>query len=164
MGDMVLQRIPVESCSQTFNMSMVEDLPANETSMDGVTEEQALGDDDVTYKCYRFAFNYAEGIGAAGGILFFTVILSKLYISIFVSFYKLDNSVVGLGSAIALWIVTPLLWVAFILVNTTVPLVRDVVFQTATDGIQFVLYAANFGVVCVFGGYVISIGIIRANN
>jgi hypothetical protein len=165
LGDRVLQDTPVETCSQSFNLSTaVVDL-MNDTSIYADTAaEGELAPDAITYKCYRFVFRYAEGIGAAGGILFFTAILTKLYVSIFVSIYNMDNDALAPGCLIGLWIATPALWLLFILVNTTVPIVREVVFQTTTDSIQFALYAANFGAVVVAGGYLISIGIIRANN
>ena len=98
LGDTVLQDTPVETCSQSFNLSTaVVDL-MNDTSIYADTAaEGELAPDAVTYKCYRFVFRYAEGIGAAGGILLFTAILSKLYVSIFVSIYNMDNAAVARG-------------------------------------------------------------------
>lgn len=158
----MLQDTPVEDCF--FNTSLLPELnTADLVSNNTEIGEQGVGlDGAITYKCYRFVFNYAQGIGAAGGILFFTVILSKLYISIFVTLFNINSGGALIG-LIILWISMPLLWLSFIVVNTATPMIRETVFQTTSNTIQFVLYAANFLAVVVIGGYVVSIGIYKAD-
>ena len=160
----MLQDTPVENCF--FNTSVLPelntaDLVPNNTEIG----EQGVGlDGAITYKCYRFVFNYAQGIGAAGGILFFTAILSKLYISIFVTLkFNTDNNCARVTGLIALWGSMPLLWLLFVVVNAATPIIREILFQTASNIIQFILYTANFLGVVVIGGYVISIGMTLAN-
>ena len=102
---------------------------------------------DVTYVCYRFAFNYAEGIGAAGGILIFTAIFSTIYFALLVGTFGKGGvccmAIGGVGIVVAV-----VLWVVFIVVNAVF---HETVFQTTTDIIQFVLYALNFGAIVIFG-------------
>ena len=165
----VLQKTPVESCfMELFNIS-VGDLDStlgglpNVTETPGVAETVAVvREEEVDYKCYRFVFRYAEGIGAAGGILFFTAVVSKLYFCLLVSIITTDGyEKCRFVLLCFIWGFAGLLCLLFVVVNAATPMVRDAVFETHTDIVQFCLYAANFiAVVC--GGYMISAGVICA--
>ena len=165
-----IQRTPVDNCSQVFdiddlNNAMMVDfdnltaIAMNETDIGDVAQE-------ITYECYRYVFRYAEGIGAAGGVLFFTGAFSKLYFGILVALIVADTSncynYLRLILLIGVWIIAAVLWILFIVINTAVPLIREAVFQTDTDTIQFVMYVLNFLAVVV-SGYIISAGVIMKN-
>ena len=165
----VLQKTPVESCfMELFNIS-VGDLDSTLSGLPNVTEQPAVAEtvavvrgEEVDYKCYRFVFRYAEGIGAAGGILFFTAVVSKLYFCLLVSIITTDGyDKCRFVLLCFFWGFAGLLCLLFVVVNIATPMVRDAVFETHTDIVQFCLYAANLiAVVC--GGYVISAGVICA--
>ena len=156
LGDRRLQDSPIGSCSESFNISMLGNLDS--TTNDTDTSE--IASDAITYKCYRFVFNYAEGIGAAGGILFFTAVFSKIYFCLLVAIITSKRcEFLCLGFLIFVLFLALAVVVLFVVVNILVPIIREAVFQTHTDTVQFVLYALNFAAV-VIGGYVVSIGVI----
>ena len=179
LGGRVLQDTPVETCSEYLDVSVLADLLndtslvmnktlgtadlLNETTLD-LNDTQSLAKvaaNAISYKCYRFVFLYAEGIGAAGGILFFTAVFSKLYFCILMAIVGSGRyNKLRLGVLISVWIIAAVVWVLFIVVNTAVPVIREAVFRTDTDIIQFFLYTVNFGAVVV-GGCVVSLGVIH---
>jgi hypothetical protein len=147
-----LQDKPVANCSQVLDSSII------------LMNTTAILPNEITYKCYRFLFNYAEGIGAAGGVLFFTAVFSKLYFSILVAIITTEGrDYLRAGTLVVVLALALVVWILFIVVNTAVPVIREAVFQTHTDSIQFFLYAANFLAV-VIGGYVVSAGVFYANK
>ena len=168
LGDRQLKDTPVNSCSEPFKFSTLADNDATETALDNLNGTDILNDtetremvaaDEISYRCYRFVFLYAEGIGAAGGILFFTAVFSKLYFCFLVTIIcSKRHDYLRFGVLFFVWIFAAVVWVLFIVVNTAVPIIREAVFQTHTDTIQFTLYAVNFAAVVV-GGYVVSIGV-----
>ena len=159
-GDYI-QHTPVDNCSQFFNLensndSMLADL-GNFTTNDTDIVDLA---GEVTYECYRFVFRYAEGIGAAGGVLFFTAIFSKINFAILVTLLNEDNwGCLRIVLTICFWVFAAILWIAFVVLNSAWPIVREAVFQTHTDIIQFVLYAINF-LAIIISGYILSADLI----
>ena len=150
----ILQDTPVESCSQSFNTSKL----ANATA--AITETAEVAAEDVSYKCYRFVFRYAQGFGAAGGVLFFTAVFSKVYFCLLIALIKSKHcECLSLVVLNFVWISAIVLLILFVVVNAAIPIVREAVFSTHTDTIQFTLYAMNFLAVVV-GGYVVSAGVI----
>jgi hypothetical protein len=157
----LLQHLPVDNCTQFADGSMFMQLQ-NTTA--AVLNETQIADmaRQIQYECYRFVFNYAEGIGAAGGVLFFTAVFSKLYFSILVAIITTEGRrYLRLGLLVSVWVFAAVVWILFVVVNSATPVIRAAVFHTDTDTIQFFLYAVNFAAVVV-GGYVVSIGIIAA--
>jgi hypothetical protein len=154
-----LQDKPVANCSQVLDSSMMMELMNTTTILPN--ETGIIEEPKITYKCYRFLFNYAEGIGAAGGVLFFTAVFSKIYFSFIVATEGRDY--LRAGTLVVVLALALVVWILFIVVNTAVPVIREAVFQTHTDSIQFFLYAANFLAV-VIGGYVVSAGVFYANK
>ena len=151
-----LQRIPVDNCSQSFDLS--DEMTASGMDLDNFTavsggELEGDGDMEIRYECYRFVFRYAEGIGAAGGVLFFTAAFSKLYFGLLVAIYSLDRTPRTVLSIIV-WACAGILWLLFIVLNAGIPIFREAVFQTNTDIIQFTMYALNFFVLVVCGVFV----------
>lgn len=145
----VLQDMPVESCSQSFSLVTLSN-----------TNDSEISSNEISYKCYRFVFRYAEGVGAAGGILIFTTIFSKIYFCLLVAVITPKRcEYLCLLALIILWIFAAVLLVLFIVVTLAVPMIREAVLQTDNDIIQFVLYSINFAAVVV-GGYVVSVGVI----
>ena len=116
----------------------------------------------VKYECYRFVFRYSEGLGAVGGILFFTSLLSKLYFAVLIMIY---NEFKELSTqcyrfimyAIALF-TSALIFLTFVALSVGVPLCRELVFQTVTKQIQFGMYSLSLLVIIV-AGVVIAVGI-----
>lgn len=156
-----LQTTPVDNCSQLFDLSH-----SNMTSMgfDNFTDtvnETDIGDGamEIRYECYRFVFRYIEGFSAAGGVLLFTAVLSKLYFGILTAIY--DSEIADIWKVVltvATWSFAGFFCLLFIVFNTAWPLVREAVFQTTADIILFSLYSLNF-VAIVACGVVVSCGI-----
>jgi hypothetical protein len=154
----LLQHLPVDNCTQFADGSMFMQLQ-NTTA--AVLNETQIADmaRQIQYECYRFVFNYAEGIGAAGGVLFFTAFLSKVYFAVLVTLITADiNACLQVGLLIFFWILAAVLAILFVVLNATIPFIREALFQTNTDIIQFSLYAINF-VAVVVGGYIVSAGV-----
>jgi hypothetical protein len=155
------QRMPVDNCSQVFDLSdkmiaSVVDLN-NVTAVSGGQMEDD-GDMEIRYECYRLVFRYAEGIGAAGGVLFFTGAFSKLYFGLLVAISSMKNKSLKIVLSIIVWVCAGILCLLFIVLNASIPIVREAVFQTNTDIIQFAMYAANF-ILLVVCGLFVSFGI-----
>ena len=155
------QRMPVDNCSQVFDLSdkmiaSVVDLN-NVTAVSGGQMEDD-GDMEIRYECYRFVFRYAEGIGAAGGVLFFTGAFSKLYFGLLVAISSMKNKSLKIVLSIIVWVCAGILCLLFIVLNASIPVFRKAVFQTNTDIIQFAMYAANF-ILLVVCGLFVSFGI-----
>jgi hypothetical protein len=157
----VLQHMPVDNCTQFADGST---FMALQNTTAAVLNETQIADvaSEITYKCYRFVFRYAEGIGAAGGVLFFTAVFSKIYFSILVAIARIEHhDFVRFWLLVIVWVVAAILWLLFVVVNAATPVIREAVFQTETDIAQFFLYAVNFAAV-VASGVVVSIGILCA--
>ena len=135
-GDDYLQQEPVSNCSMfEFN-------------------------GNVTYECYRLVFRYAEGLGAAGGILAFTAVFSKLYFALLVTVYNNlnDNGWCRLILYGIIWGGAAIIFILFIGISVGVKQIRETIFQTLTDQIQFAMYALSLLVIIV-SGVVVACGI-----
>ena len=146
-----LQSTPVDNCSQLFDLS-----DSNITSMgfnNFTVNETDSGDGGVQihYKCYRFAFRYIEGFSAAGGVLLFTAVISKLYFGILVAIYNMESACCKRLLTIATFFSASVLCLLFIVINIAVPLIREAVFQTTTGIILFFMYSVNFLAIVVCG-------------
>ena len=160
LGDTMLQSLPVENCSFYSNTSMIADL-LNATAEVVMNEtEVAETSGEVTYECYRFVYRYAEGLGAAGGVLFFTAAFSKVYFGLIVAIVKyFDEEKYAYLGIIIVGGIACVLWLLFVLFNTVFSDIRKSVFQTHSDYIEFSLYTLNFAAV-IAGGIIIGVGII----
>ena len=150
-----IQQTPVDNCSQYFNL---EDI-GNESMLVGniTTEELGIASN---YECYRFVFRYAEGIGAAGGVLLLTTAFSKIYFALLVGLLRGDNyERLRIILLFIVWASAFIFWLLFVVVNSAFSMFRERVFQTDTDIIQFVLYSINFLAV-VIAGYILSAGFV----
>ena len=147
-----LQSTPVDNCSQLFDLS-----DTNITSMGNFTDtvnETDIGDGAVKirYECYRFVFRYIEGFSAAGGVLLFTAVISKLYFGILVAIYNMDaDDKWKVLLTIVTWVVAGVLCLVFIVINVAEPRIREAVFQTTSDIILFLMYSVNFVAIVVCG-------------
>ena len=156
-----LQRTPVDNCSLFFDLSDVMTASGMDTdNSTALIDSEMEGDEDeeIRYDCYRLVFRYAEGIGAAGGVLFFTAAFSKLYFGLLAAISSISNDCLKLVLSIFVWGVAVFVWLLFLLVNPCWPLFREAVFQTNTDIIQFAMYAINF-LVLIICGFIVSFGI-----
>ena len=172
----LLQRTPVQNSAETFTVSKdfdfaVMDKDANLSSLfladlnttsgvldlDGRAGEEI---EDVRYECYRFVFLYAQGISAAGGVLLFTALFSKLYFSVLIALLGVKRRRLFRRVMIGLvWVAMGAVFVVFVAVNTAVPRVRRDMFQTVTSIIQFLMYTLNLFIIVV-SGVVITFGIL----
>ena len=157
MGGEYLQREPVENCST------VSFIPPDSLRNDSSNTSTLPLELDITYNCYCLVFRYAEAFGAAGGILAITALISKIYFSLLVSIRRSTNDEdAGCRCRFILytivWLVSISIFVIFLGVNVGVPAVREVVFQTVTDTIQFVMYCITM-VLIIITGVIIAFGI-----
>ena len=140
VGDEYLQQEPVSNCS-VFEFN-----------------------GDVTYECYRLVFRYAQGLGAAGGVLFFTGLFSRFYFALLVTIYNIKDLrccrfiLYGI-----VWAGATTVFILFIAISVGVPMFRETIFQTITDQIQFAMYALSLLVIIV-SGVVVASGIEIKNN
>ena len=137
-GDDYLQQEPVSNCSMfEFNGT-------------------------VTYECYRLVFRYAEGLGAAGGILIFTTVFSKLYFALLVTIYNnMDDSHLCCCRFILyciIWAGATTVFILFIAISVGVEKMQEKIFQTITDQIQFAMYALSL-LVIVVSGMLVAVGV-----
>ena len=153
-----LQKTPVDNCSLSFDLSDVLTASGMDTdNSTALTDGEMEGDEDVEihYDCYRFVFRYAEGIGAAGGVLFFTAAFSKLYFGLLAAisdaFDSSSDKLIKYGLSIFVWGVALVVWLLFVLLNPLIPMFNEAVFQTETDKIQFAMYAINFFMLVICG-------------
>ena len=151
MGGEYLQREPVENCSSLSFM------PPN--SLNNTNASSLPLDLDISFNCYRLVFRYAEGFGAAGGILAITAFVSKLYFSMLVSIRRTADSRESrffLHSLV--WLTFTVIFIVFLGVNVGVPTIREAIFRTVTDTIQFVMYCITM-VLIIITGVIVAIGI-----
>lgn len=153
MGGEYLQREPVDNCS-SFSFTPASLNESNSTSLPLEL--------DITYNCFRLVFRYAEGFGAAGGILALTALFSKVYFSILVSIKRYvgddsDDRMCRFLLYTPVWLMCAGIFVIFLGINLGIPAVRDTVFQTITDTIQFVMYAITL-VLITITGVIVAIG------
>ena len=122
---------------------------------------------NVTYECYRLVFRYAEGLGAAGGILIFTAVFSKLYFSLLVTIYNMEDANFLCCRFILydiIWGGAAIIFILFIGISVGVEEMRETIFQTNTDRIQFAMYALSL-LVIILSGVVVVLGIeIKGNR
>lgn len=75
-------------CDPNYDCFIVESTKEYQagTAMEDCSEfgnETSISENGVIYylECYRFVMNYAGGLGAAGGILYFSVVITNVYIA-----------------------------------------------------------------------------------
>ena len=183
----ILQRTPVSSCSETFTVFQSPEMAEMNTTgssnidtttagglQNGTLDTTSVGDGgngtavnggegtvEVRYQCYRFVFLYAEGISAAGGVLLFTALFSKLYFSILIALIRIKDRKRVQYTAIGLvWTAMTAMMVIFVVVNTAVPVVRREMFQTVTSIMQFLMYGLNLFIITV-SGVVVTFGVLN---
>ena len=122
---------------------------------------------NVTYECYRLVFRYAEGLGAAGGILIFTAVFSKLYFALLVTIYntmdKNNRCCCRFILYCIVWAGATVVFILFIAISVGMEEMRDTIFQTITDQIQFSMYALSL-LVIVVSGVIVAIGVEIGNK
>ena len=151
----VLQSEPVRSCLHAQLQSIFNTTPLE--IMDNITADVDIDSVlNARYECYRFVYSYVDGIGAMGGLLVFATLLSTLYFGLLICTRNIfdDNDccrrgfycvIIGVGAACCF---------LFFIVNTAAPDVRDAVFKTKSDALEFVAYLLTFLAIVVSGGFV----------
>ena len=150
-----LQQEPVASCSSFHFKSLASQL--NDSNATSLPLEL-----DITYNCYRLIFRYAEAFGAAGGILAFTALISKIYFSVLVSIRRSTNAdaydLVRFLWYLFVWSMCIIVIIAFLSINLGVSIIRETILQTVTGQIQFVMYTITLFLIAITG-VIIAIGI-----
>lgn len=156
MGGEYLQEEPVANCSSQFHFESL-DSQLNDSNATSLPLEQ-----DITYNCYRLVFRYAEAFGAAGGILAFTALISKIYFSVLVSIRRSTSNdacdPVRFLLYLFVWSVCIIVIIIFLGVNLGVSIIRKTILQTVTGQIQFVMYTVTLFLITITG-VMIAIGI-----
>ena len=163
MGGEYLQQEPVENCSSfIFTPSDSQQLQNDSNTTSSNATEPLPLEVIITYNCYRLVFRYAEAFGAAGGILAFTALISKLYFSVLVSIRRSTDEdpcdpVRYLWYSLV-WSVCIIVVIIFLSVNLGVSIIRETILQTVTGQIQFAMYTITLALI-IFIGVMIAIGI-----
>ena len=134
--------------------------PLSHTPIQNCSDYDYDLNDNITIVCYKFVFEYAEGIGAAGGILAFAVFIMKIYETVL--FWAVDSPVTksccgSFKSIIQTFLVyfislSPgLLSVVMIIIFSSVPLITDTITKSFTRSLQFFAYYSTFTYVASFG-------------
>ena len=117
---------------------------------------------NVMYECYRLVFCYAEGLGAAGGILAFSAVFSKLYFALLVTIYNnMEKSHLCCCRFILyciIWAGATTVFILFIAISVGVEEMQEKIFQTVTYQIQFAMYALSL-LVIVVSGVLVAVGV-----
>ena len=147
-----LQQEPVGNCS-TLNFMPPD---SSLTTTDASTLPLEV---HITYNCYRLVFRYAEAFGVAGGILAITAFVLKFYFSMLVSIRRSAGSrECRFFLHTLVWLTFTAIFIVFLGVNVGVPAIREAVFRTVTDTIQFVMYCITM-VLVIITGVIVAIGI-----
>ena len=154
MNGQFLLRDPVDNCTSfNFAPSLMNE-STNATSIPLIS--------DIDYTCYRLVFRYAEGFGAAGGILAITALFSKLYFSILVSIRRTidgrNKRLYRFLCYVPVWLLWFSMLIIFLSVNLGVADIKSAVFRTVTDTIQFVMYTLTLALIAITG-VIVSFGI-----
>ena len=128
----ILQRIPVDNCSVAFK------------------------EDDVTFQCYRFLFDYADGIAQAAGVIIFAALYSTMYFGLIVAASKARKYKCIKWTLYIIIITTAFVFYAtVVVVHAAVPIISRHTFRTTTNTIQFVVYSVTFFCTILAGVFVI---------
>ena len=122
--------------------------------------------DNVTIVCYSFVFRYAEGVGAAGGVLVFAALFMKMYETTL--FWVVDSPVTVDGWGITKIIMKALFGtlifapglIIFLLVyigsaglSRYLPLISDTITNTKSGTAQFFSYLVTIAYMSTIGTY-----------
>ena len=162
MGGEYLQQESVENCSSfIFTLSDSQQLQNDLNNSSNATNSLPL-EVIITYNCYRLVFRYAEAFGAAGGILAFTALISKIYFSALVSIRRSTGedscNSVRFFFYLFVWSICIIVIITFLSVNLGVTIIRETILQTVTGQIQFVMYTITLVLITIIG-IIIAIGI-----
>jgi len=114
--------------------------------------------DNVTIVCYSFVFRYAEGVGAAGGVLVFAALFIKMYVTTF--FWVVDSQLFTEDEAIMKAIVQSLVLTSPLIIFSCIssaglsylgPLFSDTIVKTWPRTVQYLSYLATLVYVGTFG-------------
>ena len=111
--------------------------------------------DNVTITCYIFVFRYAEGFGAAGGIIVFAGVMLKVYAAVFFRVFdsqsESDPCCFCRRCAILFLRLSPFLFASFWPVSLAVPIIRNTVGKTTSGIYQFSSYILSLTTIALFG-------------
>ena len=127
--------------------------PLQHTPITDCSEFDTL--DNVTIFCYQFVFRYAEGFGAAGGLVTFSILLFKLCAMSL--FWFIDTPMEGCCGKVKMVVGTLIIIIVFglsplwsfvvLIVVTSVPIFTDAILKTDQSTLQFLAYwfALSYG-------------------
>ena len=162
-GGEYLQQEPVKNCSSfIITPPDSQQLQNDSNNMSSNATDSLPLEVIITYNCYRLVFRYAEAFGAAGGILAFTALISKIYFSALVSIRRSTGedscNSVRFFFYLFVWSICIIVIITFLSVNLGVTIIRETILQTVTGQIQFVMYTITLVLITIIG-IIIAVGI-----
>lgn len=141
---------PNYDCFPVLNKKLLQTTPVTNCTQDWPP--------DTVFQCYQLLYNYARGVSAAGGIIFFASIIFKLFTATLLAPHNIENVCLkwffyALGMMGGVMVV-----LIFIILHTAFSF-REVVFRTVTYQIQFALYSMTLIVVFMVVGPLLVFGI-----
>ena len=102
--------------------------------------------ENYTIECFKFVFDYADGLGNSGGVLILAKVVASLHITLWVGLASLFPSIFTKWKAIIHLIISS----SIVLIVLAV--VRDVINSTISEFFQFFSYMIAFFFVFIFSG------------
>lgn len=126
--------------------------------------------DNITFICYRFVFQFVEGIGAAIGMMAFSALVVTAYTAILFctasllvpknedgdSDCDLCTSRVRCISFYLIALSPGVMGLILLVVFTQVTLLKDMFLKSFISSVQFVAYLVSFNYISVFAGFVLA--------
>ena len=145
------------SCNPNYDCFPIIDGETHTTSVSNCTEE--LWPPDTEFQCYLLVYRYAQGISAAGGVLFCAALMFRIFTVTLLAPHNIKNLLCRYSCYGIVMLVGFLALLFFVLVHTTVSDFRATTFRTVTFQIQFAVYAFTFLVVFIITGPLLIVGI-----
>ena len=155
-------------CDQNYDCFLVESTKKYQagTPLEDCSElgnETSVSENGIIYylECYRFVMNYAGGLGAAGGILYFSIVITNVYLTGVFLVYRMGSLYnekeekqhwvlccryfVAIAAMLGVTI-TLLALIIFLIVYQPV---SSLIFRTFRDGLFFGVYSLAI-ILCLF--------------
>ena len=146
-----------KKCDPNYDCFPIVDGELLTTSVVNCTEE--LWPSNTEFQCYLLVYRYAQGISAAGGVLFCASLMFRIFIVSLLAPHNIKNLCCRYSFYGVMMLAGFVTLLFFVLVHTTISHFRVTTFRTVTFQIQFAVYAFTFLVVFVLTGPLLIVGI-----
>lgn len=166
-------------CDQNYDCFTVESTKKYQagTALGDCSEfgnETSVSENGIVYylECYRFVMNYAGGLGAAGGILYFSIVITNVYLTGVFLVYRMGSEkgknkhyviccryFVAIAAMLGVTI-SLLTLIIFLIVYEPV---SSLIFRTFRDGLLFGVYSLDI-ILCLFTVPFIAFGSLAKEN